>query len=360
MKTKVLVLSLCLSLFIGLFFTADTNALSTLALTLTTDQPFYRLQMYVPSTINVVGNLTLNGTRVSDGLVALTVFQGKIGHYVRPILFRTVATGSLPPQNWSLNVSLGVLGLRGSQYVPQTVFTRPSSQTDQGPAFNITLKNTASLLKLYLTLTIFDAAKVPIITMNVTKIDQPIPPGSLLSIIVPPTPLKGWAALGNATAYVSAFDNMPPYEYFPYCPEASSRFTIVPSGGGQMSTQENLNTPTERISSSINGNYNLTFKINYYQALPFYIPWGNYTVEASSSYQGKQAINSHTFWVRIPGDVNGDGVVNVLDINPIARYWQRTVPPAPAYADLNGDGIINLLDLNWVAVTWLKREQPLP
>jgi hypothetical protein len=359
MKTKIFVCSFYVSLLLFSFSLLNVKAVSPLSLSLTTDQRIYRLQYTPPYAINVGGNLTLNGSPVSDGLIALTVFQGKIGHYVRPLLFRTLATGMVPPQNWSLDLSLDVLGFVGGEFVPRTVFTRPSSQADTGPAFNVTCKTNSWLQKLYLTLTIFDAEKVPIKTINVTKIDYPMPPNSTLSIIVPATPLVNWMALGNATAYVSAFDNIPPWEYFPYRPEVSKQFTIVPSGGAQMSSQENTNNSPTQILSSINGNYNLTFKINYYQAIPSYSPWGNYTVEAFSRYQGEQAINSYTFWVKIPGDYNGNGISNAGDVGLVTPKWQQHVPPGYP-ADYDGNGIINAADVGPIVAYWLKSEQPLP
>jgi hypothetical protein len=64
--------------------------------------------------------------------------------------------------------------------------------------------------------------------------------------------------------------------------------------------------------------------------------------------------NTNKITVTIPGDINGDGIVNLLDLNYITFNWLKTVPPAPANADLNGDGVINLLDLNYVAFNWQK------
>jgi hypothetical protein len=349
MKKKILVCSFCVSMLLFSLLVLDAYSVSTLGITLKTDQPIYRLARTPPSAISMGGNLTLNGAPVSGGLVAVTVFQGKIGHYVRPILFRTLTTGAVPPQTWSLNLSVSVLGLRGIEYVPRTVFTCPSNQTDLGPAFNVTFATNSPLQRLYLTLTVFDSAKVPIITMNVTEISTPIPAGYYYSVILPPTGLKNWMTLGNATVFVSAFDNMPPFMYFPLRPEASARFTIVGQGASP--------SPTPFL---VHGNYNLTFKINYYQAVPVYSPWGNYTIQVSSVYQGNQAVNSCTFWARLPGDINGDGVINLLDLNYISFNWQKTVPPAPACADLNGDKIINLLDLNYISLYWQNHEQPLP
>lgn len=360
MKTKFFVCSFYILLFLFSFISLRANAASDLRLSVITDKPIYSLQFSQPSTIGIAGNLTLNGTPISDGLVALTVFQGTLGHYVRPIIYRTLTTGTMPPQNWNLSISLDVLAYVDSQYVPQTVFTRPSSQNDLGPAFNITCRTSTNwLYTLYLALTIVDAAGVPVTAFKVTELDQAIPPNSTIIVIVPPYPLEDWVALGNATVYVSAYENFPPSFYYPYCPEASSQFTIV-SGGGQASSQVSMNTSPTQTLASVNGNYNLTFNLNYYQARPLYFPWGNYTVEVFSFYQGRSAVYSYAFWVKIPGDNNGDGIVNSRDFAPIAAYWLQTVPPAPAYADIDGDGFINSHDYGPIAAYWLSREQPLP
>ena len=45
----------------------------------------------------------------------------------------------------------------------------------------------------------------------------------------------------------------------------------------------------------------------------------------------------------IVGDVNTDGVVNVLDLVLVANAFGENAP------DLNGDGIVNILDLVIVA-----------
>jgi parallel beta-helix repeat protein len=56
----------------------------------------------------------------------------------------------------------------------------------------------------------------------------------------------------------------------------------------------------------------------------------------------------------IPGDVNHDGIVNILDATLLGWYWQQTVPPAPANVDINGDGIVNILDATIVGWNWQK------
>ena len=55
--------------------------------------------------------------------------------------------------------------------------------------------------------------------------------------------------------------------------------------------------------------------------------------------------------VAVPGDVNGDGVVNCLDLELVqAAFGTKTGQAAfnPA-ADVNHDGVVNVLDLSYVA-----------
>ena len=47
-------------------------------------------------------------------------------------------------------------------------------------------------------------------------------------------------------------------------------------------------------------------------------------------------------------DVNGDGVVNILDLVLVAQYLGETVP-SNSKVDVNGDGIVNILDLILIA-----------
>ena len=49
----------------------------------------------------------------------------------------------------------------------------------------------------------------------------------------------------------------------------------------------------------------------------------------------------------LPGDVNRDGVVNILDLIRVAQQLGKRVSDSPA--DVNGDGIVNIFDLTLVA-----------
>ena len=50
----------------------------------------------------------------------------------------------------------------------------------------------------------------------------------------------------------------------------------------------------------------------------------------------------------LTGDVNRDGVVNILDLIRVARQLGKGVPPNSP-EDINGDGVVNIFDLTLVA-----------
>ena len=59
------------------------------------------------------------------------------------------------------------------------------------------------------------------------------------------------------------------------------------------------------------------------------------------------------FWIEpddgIPEDVNGDGIVNIIDLTIVASRFGQTGGNA---ADVNGDGIVNIIDLTIVAAAF--------
>jgi hypothetical protein len=85
-----------------------------------------------------------------------------------------------------------------------------------------------------------------------------------------------------------------------------------------------------------------------------------YSVRAHVShvaYEVHTADNDYTdgeIKVTIPGDVDGDFFVNIMDATQIGYYWLQGVPPAPPEVDITGDGIINILDATIVGLNWLQ------
>lgn len=87
-----------------------------------------------------------------------------------------------------------------------------------------------------------------------------------------------------------------------------------------------------------------------------------------SVYPDKLTVGGIIVW---PGDTNNDGIVNEIDILPIASYWGLTGPvrdgassswegqpastwsqPGATYADANGDGVIDERELIPIGLNW--------
>jgi hypothetical protein len=52
------------------------------------------------------------------------------------------------------------------------------------------------------------------------------------------------------------------------------------------------------------------------------------------------------------GDANLDGKVNAADLNTLALSWQSTAATSWSQGDFNGDGNVNASDLNGLALNW--------
>jgi hypothetical protein len=50
-----------------------------------------------------------------------------------------------------------------------------------------------------------------------------------------------------------------------------------------------------------------------------------------------------------PGDVNGDLVVNIFDINVVSFNWGT---PGGPTGDANGDGNVDIFDINLISTNW--------
>ncbi|MHC4992596.1 MAG: hypothetical protein ACYTGC_16620, partial [Planctomycetota bacterium] len=89
-----------------------------------------------------------------------------------------------------------------------------------------------------------------------------------------------------------------------------------------------------------------------------YLRWGMGPTDSSVTYPGWN-IDDVEIWgivpVGIPADVNGDGVVDVLDLTAVILAW-GLCPGCPE--DINGDGVVNVLDLVEVILNWGAGAQP--
>lgn len=73
------------------------------------------------------------------------------------------------------------------------------------------------------------------------------------------------------------------------------------------------------------------------------------------STPGTDAYVDNLEWLSptVNGDVNGDGLVNLLDLNVVLSHWNLLGQTADV-GELNNDGVVNLLDLNIILSNWGK------
>ena len=107
------------------------------------------------------------------------------------------------------------------------------------------------------------------------------------------------------------------------------------------------------LQTDSNGTYGITFKLASDSKL------GNYTVYVSSTVHNAKGVNSTSFEAlpkALSTDINGDGVVNILDIALVAKAY-GSYPGHPRWnpaADLDGNEIVNILDVARVAKDYGK------
>jgi hypothetical protein len=89
---------------------------------------------------------------------------------------------------------------------------------------------------------------------------------------------------------------------------------------------------------------------------------GNYTLtafvnchgEISETSEGDNTFVLQKYPVALIGDLNGDNVVNILDVGQIGLAWHSR--PGDEYwnvqADLNHDGYINIFDIVRITLRW--------
>lgn len=87
--------------------------------------------------------------------------------------------------------------------------------------------------------------------------------------------------------------------------------------------------------------------------------YGYYRIKANASsvdgevYTGDNTLANGVVMVTIPGDVNGDRIVDIFDIGVISAHWYPGPPVGPlgydAKADINGDGAVDIFDIGIVS-----------
>jgi len=132
----------------------------------------------------------------------------------------------------------------------------------------------------------------------------------------------------------------------------SINFTAADLG----SYTETVNT-TAYANATIIGSENVTLPASNSTTVTFTwnttgFDYGNYTLSASAllvpgeTNTGNNTMTSGTVYVGIPGDINGDGTVDIYDAILLAGAF-NSQPSSPNWnpnADINGDGIVDIYD----------------
>jgi hypothetical protein len=311
-------------------------SVTSLSVTVTTDKPAYD----PGDIIQIYGNLTLDESLVTDGLVGIQVQTPEDSL----LAIRTVNTGANPPETPYVEV-LSVVPCNSSGELQET-FKRGSLSY-----FKITVRNHDHVepRDALITVNTYDQNNIPFGSASVeTTIHQQTTTTTIISI-----PIPSDATTGNSTAYANAYTGWPIEEIelgihgTPYCPEVYATFEII-DGSFQAATSTTRNhTPA---TQEINGNYNLTFQLTP-QATP-----GNYSIYVSSRYWGEETFNNTKFKVLLLGDFDGDGDIDFDDIVYFADayilYW--TGGSADPKCDFDCDGDIDFDDIVNFAAAYIE------
>jgi len=146
--------------------------------------------------------------------------------------------------------------------------------------------------------------------------------------------------------------------------------TIVSNYGD--SVESTKLTLVANVTSNVLKAWNLTIAPGQSQTIYFNWtsaqPWGRYTIVASltnispaenfAANQGDESLALYPLRVSPPGDANGDGKVNILDLALVAICYGKTPTPGTIcnqYVDVDNDGKpIGVLDLALTAINYGK------
>lgn len=308
----------------------------TLQITVTTDKQSYDLG----ENVQVHGNLTLDSVLVQDGLVAIQIDTASGA----PIVIRTLRTGTLPPQDWKIELL---------EVVPCDSEGNPKSSFQRGTIayFKPTIRSTDSIARtVAVSLNLYYAPSMLPFRALFPLTGYTINPGETKSSILG-VPIQSTAATGGAMVYASVFTTRPKDGGTAYSSEESAPFTITSSSAATAAyTSETVNP------ASTEGNLNLTFKLPSTNGI-----LGQYTAYANAMYKGEDAFpliarTNCSFQVILTGDIYVDGIVDFRDLSIVARAY-GSVPGEQRWderADLVKDYVIDYRDMNLCARNYGK------
>jgi len=278
-------------------------------------------QYYARYTVQVYGNLTLDGMLVTDGLVGIQIQTSQD----RLLTIRTMSTGNPPPETPYVFIEYVVPCDQNG--TPRFTFPRKTLAYFKISVANMDIESREALMTIntyYGDGTPFGFASIQ------TKISAQSNPTFIISIPIPKD-----APLGTAFVYANAYTDWPKLAGTPYCREVNATFEILSGTLSQTVQHSSILEGTET------GNFNLTFK------LPSRSPAGNYTVYATSRYLGQEVFNFTKFPVYMLGDLGSgppptffayDGNIDAFDYTLWKACYDGTAPPNAIYLGDLGSG----------------------
>jgi len=313
--TTPLFLLLILSLIIFKITPVKANPL--LEITVKTDKQHY----YAKDTVQVYGNLTLDGALVTNGIVGIQIQtpQDEL------LTIRTLSTGNPPPE--TPYVFIEYVAPCDQNGIPKFSFEKGTVAYFKISVVNQDIQTREALM----TINTYYADNTP---FGFASIQTTISPQSNPTFIIS-IPIPQDAFLGTATVYANAYANWPKLLGTPYCSEVNATFQITDGtlGAASQTTQNPLATALQQGET---GNFNISFR------LAKNAPPGNYTVYTASRYLGESTFKNATFQVFILGDIDEDNDIDYIDLFLFLQCYKGEFNPK---ADLDFDGDIDYQDL---------------
>jgi hypothetical protein len=272
-------------------------------------------------TLKVSGSLSNSGVSVPDALVLLQIDNPKNSAWV----VRTFTTGQSPTGPFPVEV-LNVT-TTDSNGLPKDLFNR-----GENAGFKVTIQNNGgSPYAVCVMVNLFYSTGFPfeLFTIYNGTLGTGSPEVETRWRTIPEN-----AATGQATAHVSIFSSLPDGTGIAYAPEKTGTFKIVTGGSGYV--------PPESEA----GTFNFTLPL-----LSTGLWIGNYSIFARTRYGPMIASDSATFELKLAGDLNHDGKIDMKDIAIVAKPF-GTHPGDllwNADADVTQDGKVDMRDISIVA-----------
>lgn len=272
------VVILCLTILIAssLLMTVEISLASPLDIIVETDKQTYTIR----ETVNISGNLTLDGQPKEGGIVAVEV-QDSLGH---SLTCHSIPTGTISPTN----LPIEILEVQTCD-APPTLNPKDEFVIGTTAYIKVTVKNNENVAHYVVTaLTTLDKTLVPIMFTDFSAFTlDPSASATLIGSVE----IRKWASIGNATMFANAFTNHPDMGGVPCCLEKQSTFKILRMEETTSYAQMDATSQTAQEILDANGSFNSMF------TLPPYAPPGNFTVHANGRYSTLTAEQDASFKV---------------------------------------------------------------